>query len=140
MKHVRLAGIVILVAAVATSGLMLDSADAQKKKKQRSASMHQLMEGLVGPNCGALSKALKADKANWKKIALHAALLNESGHILMADGRCPDDEWAKGAKTVQDCSAALLKKAAAKDIEGARKAFSALTKGGCGTCHKAHKK
>ena len=140
MKHVRLAGVVTLVAAVAAMSMTMDSADAQKKGKTRSATTHQLMEGLVGPNCGALGKALKADDADWDKIALHAALLNESGHLLMADGRCPDGEWAKGAKTMQKCSAILLEKVAAKDLEGAQGAFKALTSGGCKTCHEKHKK
>jgi len=57
----------------------------------------------------------------------------------MDDKRCPSGDWAKGATTVQKCSAVILEKAKAKDLEGAKGAFKALTSKGCGTCHKAHK-
>lgn len=139
MKNVRLVGIGVLLVAVASVGLLFDSASAQKKGKTREATTHQLMKGFVSVNCGALGKALKAEKTDWDEIALRAALLNEAGHILMADGRCPDGDWAKGAKTVQGCSKVLLAKVEEKDLEGAKSAFGALTKGGCAVCHKAHR-
>ncbi|MAG93914.1 MAG: hypothetical protein CMJ48_09215 [Planctomycetaceae bacterium] len=135
----RVVRIVVVLAIVAGFGLLFRPATAQVKKgKTRSATTKQLMKGLVGSNCGALAKALKAETPDWEAIGLHAALLNESGHVLMADGRCPDGEWAGGAKTVQKCSVVVLAKVEAKDIEGARGAFKALT-GGCGQCHKKHK-
>lgn len=139
MRNAKLAGIGAVVVALAAAGLLLQPAEAQKKKKTkvRVADAHYLMEGIVASNCGALKKALAAE--DWKKIAFHNAMLNEGGHVLMADGRCPDAEWAKGAKTLQECSKVLAGKVKDKDLEGARSAFKALTKG-CGTCHKKHKK
>ncbi|MCH7747207.1 MAG: hypothetical protein IH939_03835 [Acidobacteria bacterium] len=84
-----------VAAAIACLGLLLGPASAQKKKKTRIATTHQLMEGLVFANCKALGGELKKEKTNFKAIAMRAALLNEAGHVLMADGRCPDGEWAK---------------------------------------------
>ncbi|MBI2480316.1 MAG: hypothetical protein HYV60_17280, partial [Planctomycetia bacterium] len=102
----------------------------------------QLMGGLVQPNCKNLGAGLKeapADDKAWEALAMNAALLNEAGHILMADGRCPDGEWAGAAKTLQECSAAVVEKIAAKDAEGASGAFKAMT-AACAACHKAHRK
>ena len=139
MRKSKLVGAVTLVALVCCFGLLLGSA-ADKKEKQRAANSHQLMEGFVGPNCSALGKALKAEKTDWKEVALRAAMLNEGGHCLMDDGRCPDAEWAKGAKTVQKSSAVIIDLAAKKDLSGAQDAFKVLTAQGCKTCHAKHKK
>lgn len=136
----KFAGIAVVLAVTIAAGMSYQSAQAAKEKeKERAASIHQLMEGLVGPTCGALGKALKAEKTDWEEIGLRAALLNEASFCLMADGRCPSGEWAKGAKTVRGCSKVVLAKVEAKDLDGAKSAFKALT-GGCGTCHKKHKK
>ena len=112
------------------------------KGKTRPLTTHQLMGGLVRPNCADLGKGLKADNLDdeaWEALATKAALLNEAGHILMADGRCPDKTWADAAKTLRECSAVVLEKIDAKDAAGAQGAFAAMTKS-CGACHKAHKK
>lgn len=119
------------------------SAIAQiKKGKTRPLLTKQLMGGLVQPNCKGLGAGLKeppADDKAWEALATKAALLNEAGYILMADGRCPDGDWAGAAKTLQDCSAVVLTKIEAKDAGGAQEAFQAMTKA-CAACHKAHKK
>jgi hypothetical protein len=100
-----------------------------------------MMSGLVVTHCKALGAGLKkepADDKAWAALATHAALLNEAGHILMEDGRCPDGDWAGATKTLKECSAVVLKKIEAKDLEGANSAFKAMTKS-CAACHKAHK-
>jgi len=113
-----------------------------KQGKERPLKTSQLMGGLVAPNCGALKKGLDAgpaDEKAWKSVATNAALLNEASHIVMADGRCPDGTWAGAAKTLRECSAAVLKAIDEQDVEAAKSAFGAMTKA-CGECHKAHKK
>ncbi len=136
MKFVKSLGLASLVLAMAVIATQYGNA-AQKKGKKRAATTKQLMQGIVAANCGALKKALDAGDA--KKATQAAAMLNEGGHLLMDDGRCPSAEWAKGAKTLQGCSTVVLAKLKANDIAGAKGAFKALT-GGCATCHKAHKK
>jgi hypothetical protein len=117
--------------------------DAQiTKGKSRPASTKQLMAGLVKLHCAALGEALKetpADDKAWADLATKAALLNESGHILMDDGRCPDAVWAGACKTLREGSTELLAKLESKDHAGAQTAFQTVTKS-CAECHKAHKK
>ncbi len=143
MKKLFLLGAAACSAALLLTMVVTGPANGQVTKgKTRPLTTHQLMEGLVGPNCGGLSKALKAKPADakaWKKVATQAALLNEASYILMADGRCPDGVWAGAAKTLREGSAAVLKKIEAKDAAGAQAAFAGMTKA-CGACHKVHKK
>lgn len=141
MKH-RLAQAAALLAVAGVLFIAGQSSAQVKKGKTRPALTKQLMSGLIQPNCAALGAALKgtgpADDKGWDAAATNAALLNESGHALMADGRCPDATWAGASKTLQDCSAVVLEKVQAKDAAAAREAFGALTKS-CATCHQAHK-
>jgi len=97
-----------------------------------------LMGKVVRPNCAAIGAALKAETVDWDAVHANAELLNECGHIVMADKRCPDKVWADAAKTLRDCSGVLLTKVKAKDAEGAQGAFKAMT-AACAACHKAHK-
>lgn len=138
MSRANVAGLV--VAATAAALFLQGEADAQKTKgKTRPTSTKLLMKGLVAANCGDLKKALDAKEVNWDDVILKASLLNESGYLLMDDGRCPDGEWAKAAKALQAQSAEVLAKADAKDLEGAKTAFGELTKSSCAVCHAAHK-
>jgi cytochrome c556 len=113
-----------------------------KKGKSRPLTTKQMMGGHIGPTCTALGKELQAGPADdkaWEAAATKAALLNESGYTLMDDGRCPDAVWAEACKKLQDSSHALLAKVEAKDMSGAREAFTTLT-ASCKSCHTAHKK
>lgn len=130
----------LTVTLVAGSTVLLQA--QIKKGKTRAASTKQLMGGLVKPQCAALGDALKtapADDKAWDELALKAALLNETGYLLMDDGRCPDGVWAGAAKALREGSADVLAKLEAKDHAGAQAAFQNVTKS-CGECHKAHKK
>ena len=131
----------ILMASLLVGGFAIaERVEAQKTKgKTRAALTKQLMKGLVAANCGALKKDLDATELNWNDITLHAALLNEAGHLLMDDGRCPDAEWAKAAKALQAQSAAVLAAAEKDDAASAKAAFKELTAQSCAICHAAHK-
>ena len=131
---------VALVAGLVTVGLLSSELLAQKVKgKTRDITTKQLMKGLVQVNCADLGKALNAAEVNWDDVALKAAVLNELSFNLMDDGRCPDGEWAKGAKAIRENSKGVIEAAAKKDADLAKNAFKSLTAEGCGTCHKAHK-
>jgi cytochrome c556 len=132
---------VLALAAIVGVSLWSGSAYAQKTKgKTRAALTKQLMKGLVAANCGELDKLLKAETTNWDDVALKAALLNEAGHLLMDDGRCPDGDWANATKAIRESSEKILEAAEKKDLDAAKGAFKTLTTDGCGACHKAHKK
>jgi len=108
----------------------------------RIATVGNLMRGINGPNCGALAKELKGElnDATKKSMLQHAAMLNEAGHLLMENKRCPDAVWAGACKALRDNSAIISEKVKAGDQAGAQTAFKALTSQGCGACHKAHRK
>ena len=131
----------ILLASLLVGGFVIaERVEAQKTKgKTRAALTKHLMKGLVAANCGALKKDLDSADLNWNDITLHAALLNEAGHLLMDDGRCPDGEWAKAAKALQAQSAAVLAAAEKDDAATAKAAFKDLTAQSCAICHAAHK-
>lgn len=132
----------ILAASLLVAGFAIaERVEAQKTKgKTRAASTKHLMKGLVSVNCGALKKALDATTdINWNDITMHAALLNEAGHLLMDDGRCPDGEWAKAAAALQKQSAAVMAAATKDDVASAKVAFTELTAQSCEICHAAHK-
>lgn len=120
------------------------TASAQVKQgKTRPAETKYLMRGIVQPNCAGLGKLLKAsgpaDEKAWDTAICHAACLNEVGHLLMADGRCPDGTWAGASKTLQKESADVLEACKKQDLKAASAAFKKMTQS-CAACHKAHKK
>jgi cytochrome c556 len=135
-----LATFVVLTAGALALGVY-QTAEAQKKGKERLALTKYLMRGINGPNCGGLKKTLDAgpsDDEAWETAALQASLLNEMGYLLMADGRCPDGEWAGACTILRDSSAEVLAAVEKKDLDAAKSAFATLTTA-CGKCHKAHK-
>lgn len=132
--------LVLLLAVLVSAGFVASEAHAQKSKgKTRPLTTKQLMKGWTGPANAELKKALEAETVDWDAVKLHAALLNEQGYILLDDGRCPDDVWAKSSKALQSTSAALLEKAEAKDLAGAKAAHADLIAQTCRVCHPVHK-
>jgi len=123
--------------------LLLAGAFAQiKKGKARPLETKIWMRNVNGPFCTDLGKLLKegpADDKAWAKATEDAQLLSEAGHVLMADGRCPDAAWADAAKQLREGSEALLKALEAKDVAAARDQFAQVT-GACKACHSAHRK
>lgn len=141
MTKNRLTGVCVLAVAFAAASL-LTTADAQKTKgKTRAAQTKYLMRGILKPNCGGLGQLLKAASKTdeqWDTAACHAACMSEMGHLLMADGRCPDGVWAGAAKALREGADAALAAIEAKDVAAANAAFKTAT-GSCAACHKAHK-
>lgn len=120
-----------------------EASNAQVTKgKERPLTTKQWMQAVHKVHCGAIKKGLDAgpsDDEAWAEIALHAAMMNESSHVLLADGRCPDGVWADACKALEEGSGQVLAAVEAKDAEAGATAFGAMTKS-CGACHKAHKK
>ncbi len=141
-KWPMLSAISLAALLVALLGLHNHSVAQVTKGKERPLTTKQWMQAVHKVHCGAIKKGLDAGPADddaWAEIALHAAMMNESSYVLMADGRCPDGVWAGACKTLGQGSQAVLDAIAAKDVEAASKAFGAMT-ASCGACHKAHKK
>lgn len=140
MKRILIVGLPTLAALLLI--LTIGPATGQVKKgKTRPLTTHQLMSGLVRPNCAVLGKGVKkapTDDKGWHALATNAALLNEASYVLMADGRCPDGVWAGAAKTLREGSAAALKSIDQQDAAGTATAFKSMTQA-CAACHKAHR-
>jgi len=131
------------VLATILTALAVTTTVAQVKQgEKRPMQTKHFMKGIIKPHCTALKKGLEtapADDKAWEELAMHAALLNEGSWVLMADGRCPDGVWANAAtKALRGGSEAALKAIEAKDLEGARAGFQALSKS-CKACHEKHK-
>jgi cytochrome c556 len=118
------------------------SVSAQVKQgKTRPLETKLWMKGVNGPHCSALKKVLDAGPADdeaWSTAMQHAQILNEAGHVLMADGRCPDAVWADASKQLRESSDAVLEAIAARNVAEARSSFQGVL-GSCKTCHGAHK-
>ena len=137
MKRFGIPVVCAAMAAALTAGVL----NAQSGKDVRVASVHDIMAGIHKIHCTDLKKALDAgpsDDEAWEKVAVHAAMMNESGHVLMQNKRCPDGVWKGACATLREGSANVSAAAKKKDLDGAKRAFKAMT-GACGACHKAHK-
>ena len=96
-----------------------------------------------GHNQELIGKAIKgdgpADDKAWQTLLTQAALLNEAGHLLMQNERCPDVVWSNAASSLRSASRQVALAARGQNLVDVKKAFGDLTKA-CGSCHKAHKK
>lgn len=108
----------------------------------RVAPVRFLMSGINNPNCAAIAELLKEegpkDDKSWEQVAVHASVLNEAGHLLMQNNRCPDKIWADATGQLRNGAAAVYDAAMKKDLAAAREAFKTTT-ASCGACHAAHK-
>ncbi len=133
--------LMLLGACVVAASLPIGAQIA--KGKTRPLETKILMKALNGPQCTNMAKALKAGPADdkaWADIVMNAQMLNEAGHILMADGRCPDKVWADASTKLREGSEAILKAAAAKDTQGAMDALNNSVLASCKGCHSVHRK
>jgi len=140
MKYLNRPLILCLACAVVTVSLLVPGV-AQKKGKSRPLTTSQLMAGLVKPQLVVLQDGLKTapkDAAAWKKLATAAALLNESGHIMMADDRCPDETWEEACRVMDEASKTTLNLIGKQDAAGALKSIGGIT-ASCKHCHTAFK-
>ena len=114
---------------------------AQKQGKSRPLTSSQLMAGLVKPQFVSLKESLEAGPEGedaWKAVATSAALLNESAHVMLADGRCPDKIWADAVKVLDGASLKVLDRIKEQDAAGALAAFAGIQES-CKQCHAEHK-
>ena len=139
-KFVLWSGAIGLVSLVVLVGS--ESQAQVKKGKTQPLLTKSWMSGINGPHCKRLKEVLDAgpsDEKSWSEAAMHAEILNEAGHVLMADGRCPDKVWADASKQLRDGSAQVLAAVHAENTDDARAAFGEMVKA-CGSCHETHKK
>jgi hypothetical protein len=140
MKRTTLALTIGLLCGFATL-VTISDVPAEAKKKKRSLTISQMMSGLVKPKYVAIKEGLSKESISeddWKALATHAALLNESSYSLMQDDRCPDGDWKEGAMILRKASNDALANIAKENAAGALKAVESMTLS-CKKCHAAHK-
>ena len=136
----KVSRIVVIILVLVAMG----TAVAHKAHKGKSQPMETKywMQGVMKPSSGALKKGLASapgDEEAWEVLAMHAAVMNESSYVLMADGRCPDDVWSKAStETLRNGSASLISAIQARNYKVAKSAFQAMA-GSCKGCHEVHK-
>lgn len=135
---ITLATVAGLILAAGTWQLTAQVSQGKTRPLQTSV----WMKTVNGPHCSTLAKMLKAgpaDDKEWDAVKTHGQMLSEAGHVLMADGRCPDKVWADASKQLQEGGAAVAKAAESKDVEAARGALNNSILASCKGCHSAHR-
>lgn len=136
------AGVGLLVLAAAFWAVGAWAADDARPDAARVAGVRHLMSGVHRPHFTAINELLKesgpGDDAAWDRLATHAAVLNESGHVLMQHDRCPDAVWAEATAKLRAGSAGLYAAAGARKLDSARESVT-LMAAACTACHAAHK-
>ena len=108
----------------------------------------QLMTWIIDPNATAIWNSVGSvatDKGTeerhpktdeeWASFRNNAAMLVESGNLLMLDGRAVDqDQWMATARGMADAAATVLQAAEAKDVEAYFDAGGVLYEA-CTACH-----
>lgn len=108
----------------------------------------QLMNWIIDPNATAIWNSvgtITTDKGTqekhpktdeeWATFRNAAAMLVESGNLLMLDGRAKDqDQWMTTSRGMADAADAVLQAAEAKDVEAYFDAGGALYEA-CTACH-----
>jgi hypothetical protein len=117
-----------------------------------SLSLKQVMEWVIDPAAdevwesvaiiitdkGENQKAPKTDE-EWAKVRAGAAMLVESGNLLMMPGRVRDDKkWLLMAKSMSDAAMIALKATEKKDV-AALFDSGATIYNACSACHAAYR-
>ena len=130
--------VLLTVLTLALTGLV--QADHAYKE---AASVHDIMEVVVGPTNKSLSAMMKAggpaSDDDWKHAGAGISVLGEAGHLMLMGARVKDDPWAPAANKLIDGSKAGVMAAKAKDGEAFRAAMGTVG-AGCRSCHKVYKK
>ncbi len=117
------------------------------------ASVGHIMQAIVNPAAeqvfGAVSTIVTAagteekqprTDEEWEAVTASAAVLVESGRMLLADGRVVDgDAWTSYANDLIGAGAAALKAAQARDAQGVFNTGEALYLA-CDNCHRTYQR
>ncbi len=129
-----------VVAVVVAQLAVADSQEGHVYKK--AASVHDLMEYMVKPAMDKIKAFGEAggpsDKDEWKKAFGAVSMVNEAAQLVLMDGRVKDEAWNEGATKVVAGSQDAMMGAYRMDAAGFNGALKAM-RGGCKTCHDAHK-
>jgi hypothetical protein len=123
-------------------------ADAAAPPFHTALTTQQLMSWIIDPSATAIWNSVgtvTSDKGTeehhpktdeeWARYRNAAAMLIESGNLLMLDGRAQDqDQWMVTSRGMADAAAQVLEAAEAKDVDAYFDAGGALYEA-CTACH-----
>jgi cytochrome c556 len=117
---------------------------AQSASYHGVASTKQIMAGVQKPAMDSLNAMMKAggpkDEKEWAQAQQNAALLAETGQLILMGARPKDqDVWLKTGTTLSESASAAAKAAEAKDLDAFKASLGAVAKA-CRGCHTVHKK
>ena len=110
---------------------------------KRPLSVHHLREYMTKPHSDGIKAGLEAgpaDERAWRKLVVHAAMVNESAHMLLQGDRNVDETWTEAAEAMRDGTVQLIEKLKAQDQEGSQETYLAMKQASCAVCHAKHKK
>ena len=117
---------------------------AQSASYHGVASTKQIMAGVQKPAMDSLNAMMKAggpkDEKDWAQAQQNAALLAETGQLILMGARPKDqDVWVKTGTMLSESASAAAKAAEAKDLDAFKASLGAVAKS-CRGCHTVHKK
>jgi hypothetical protein len=112
------------------------------------ADVKQLMNWIIEPNADVLwdsvgtiiteagrEELLPETEEEWEAVRNSAAVIAESGNLLMMDGRAFDrDQWMKAARNMINAATTAIQAAEAKDVPALFDAGGAVYEA-CTACH-----
>lgn len=117
---------------------------AQSASYHGVASTKQIMAGVQKPAMDSLNAMMKAggpkDEKEWAQAQQNAALLAETGQLILMGARPKDqDVWVKTGTMLSESASAAAKAAEAKDLDAFKASLGGVAKS-CRGCHTVHKK
>jgi hypothetical protein len=108
------------------------------------ASTKQIMAGVQKPAMDSINAMMKAggpkDEKEWAQAQQNAALLAETGQLILMGARPKDqDVWIKTGTVLSESASAAANAAEAKNLDAFKTSVAAVAKS-CRGCHTVHKK
>jgi cytochrome c556 len=108
------------------------------------ASTKQIMAGVQKPAFDNINAMMKAggpkDEKEWAQAQQNAALLAETGQLILMGARPKDqDVWVKTATLLSESASSAAKAAEGKDLDAFKSSLGGMAKS-CRGCHTVHRK
>ncbi len=111
------------------------------------ASIRQIMNGVVAPSATVIYRSVATTvtakgvdetvprtEEEWAHVANNAAVLAETGNLLLMNDRAVDDGWVKISRELTAAATMALKAAESKSADGIIEAGGAINET-CDNCH-----
>jgi hypothetical protein len=135
-RHDFIAGMTLAVAVLTAVSVRADTRRLQTAPK----TVLDVMIVMTVPASNAIFEVTDppATPAAWQALASHAATIIESGALLLAPSRAPDQgEWVNQVRLHVDSATRVAKAVETRNVEALLAASDSLAES-CVTCHKVY--